>query len=178
MSTTTYETVTTFYYEIQPLIDRVQLEVLYKVRNRADIIGLGDNTIIDAELLVKEYLSSIAHDVFSKLLSPWGRTLEDLDDPQDPFEYNETFTHPETEAETENCIIYRVIFPDYSDENTKEPIHRAIEDALVSYCVYQWLMDSNIQGWERYEYEHLKKMDNLRDLMTRRINLQRTYKWY
>lgn len=176
MSTTTYETVTTFYFEIQSLIDKVNLGVLYKVRKRDNILGLGENSIIDAENLIREYLSSIAHELYSKQISPWGRTLADLDDPQEPFEYDATFTHPETEAKTENCIIYRTIFPEKADTITKLPIHKAIEDVLISYCIYNWMMDSNIQGWERYEFEYEKKLNILRDLMTRRINLKRTYK--
>ena len=75
MSTITYETVTTFYFEIQSLIDKVNLGVLYKVRKRDDILGLGENSIIDAENLVKEYLSSIAHELYSKQKLPLEKIL-------------------------------------------------------------------------------------------------------
>ncbi|MGM0377846.1 MAG: hypothetical protein ACQEQ0_13830 [Bacteroidota bacterium] len=176
MAVITDETVTTFYYKINAVIDRIQLGVLYKVRKRDDILGLDGNSVIDVELLVKEYMSSVAHDIFSKWLSPLARELSDLEEPQEPFEYDETFTHPETEEETENCIIYRVIFPEKFDTTTKQPIYKAIEDMIVSYCIWQWLMDSNIQGWEKYEMEYERKKDALVDLVTRRKNLRITYR--
>jgi hypothetical protein len=178
MSVVTYETVTSFYYEISTIIDRVHLGILYKVRKRDDILRLGENSGIDAELLIKEYLQSIAYDVFSKLISPLGRDLDDLDTPLEPFEYNETFTHPETEATTDNCIIYRVIFPEKFDDTTKPPIYKALEDTLVSYCIWQWLMDSNIPDWPKYEAEHERKYKDLRSLIVRRVNLKRSYKLY
>jgi len=174
----TEETVTTFYFIVNSLIDKVNTHVLYKVRKRDDILGLDQNSVIDAELLIKEYLHSASAELFNKWISPLSRELEDLDDPQVAFVFNDTFTHPETEEETENCIIFRVIFPEKFDTTTKPVILRAIEDVLVSYAVYNWLMDSNIQDWQKYELEYLRKIDNLSGLLTRRINLKRSYKLY
>lgn len=58
MSTVTTATVVAFYYTIPSLIDRVNLGVLYKVRRRDNIVGIGENSVIDAEVLIKEYLGS------------------------------------------------------------------------------------------------------------------------
>jgi len=176
MSVITENTVTTFYYEISKILDRVQLGVIYKVRKRDEILGLDANSTIDAEVLIREYLSAVSHDIFNKWMSPLSRDLDDIEEPHEPFEYDETFVHPETGTETKNCIIYRVIFPEKFDTITKPSIFKAIEEMMVSYCVYNWLMDSNIQGWEKYEMEYLRHKDNLVDLITRRINLRRTYK--
>lgn len=176
MATTTTETVVSFYYTIPTLIDRINLGVLYKVRNRDNILGLGENSVIDAEILVKEYIGSITADIFSKLVSPLGRTLEDLETPLEPFEFDVSFTAGETTYE--NCVVYRVILPTAFDATTKPSIEKALADTIVSYCIWQWLLDSNIQGWEKYEFEHIRKYDDLRSLMTRRINLKRTYKLY
>jgi hypothetical protein len=176
MATTTTETVVSFYYTIPTLIDRINLGVLYKARRRDDILGLGENSVIDAELLIKEYIGSISADIFSKLMSPLGRTLEDLETPQEPYEFDVTFNDG-TDDHLE-CVVYRVILPTKFDATTKPSIEKAIADTIVSYGIWQWLMDSNMQGWEKYEYEHIRKYDDLRSLMTRRINLKRTYKLY
>lgn len=179
MSTTTYETVVTFYYTIESLLNRIELGVLYKLKNRrTGVAGLDENSTIDATLLLKEYLGSISSDIFSKLTGPLGKTLQDLETPLEPYEYDATFTHPETEAETDNCVIFRMIFPTAFDSTSKPAIEKALADTMVSYCIWQWLMDSNIADWPKYENEHERKYDDLRSLIVRRTNLRRTYKLY
>lgn len=179
MSTTTYSTVTTFYYTIPSLLNRIEMGVLIKVRNRKEkAIGLDALSTIDSELLVKEYLGSISADIFSKLTGPLGKTLADLETPMEPFEFDETFTHPDTDAETDNCIIFRTIFTDTMDSTSKPAIEKALADTMISYCIWQWLMDSNVPDWPKYENEHQRKYDDLRSLIVRRINLRRTYKLY
>ena len=177
MSTTTTETVVTFYYTIPSLIDRINLGVLYKVRKRGgDAIGIGENTVIDAELLVKEYLGTISADIFSKLTSPLGRTLADLETPLEPFEFDVTFDPGS--GDIANCVVFRVILPEKFDTTTKPAIENAIADTMVSYCIWQWLMDSGIQQWQKEELEHIRFYDDLRSLIVRRINLRRTYQLY
>jgi len=55
----TEETVTTFYFIINPLIDKVNTHVLYKVRKRDDILGLDQNSVIDAELYMQEFRNGL-----------------------------------------------------------------------------------------------------------------------
>lgn len=176
MSTVTTATVVAFYYTIPSLIDRVNLGVLYKVRRRDNIVGIGENSVIDAEVLIKEYLGSAAAEIFSKLTSPLGRTLVGLETPVAPFEFDVTF-NPGTGA-LANCIVFRIILPDKFDSITTPSIEKAIADTLVSYCVWQWLMDSNIQGWEKQEDEFNRNFEDLRSLLVRRVNLKRSYKLY
>ena len=167
---------TTFYYTIPTLIEKVNLDVLSKVRNRNNIIGIGNNSTIDWEVLVREYLSSIAHQIFDAYTSSLGRTLPELDTPQEPFEWSVTFD-PGT-GDISDCVVFRVIFPDKFDQSTIPSVQKAIEDSMVSYAVWQWLMDSNIQGWELYEENHNRKLSQLSGLINRRIGLTRTYKLY
>ena len=220
---------------------RVELETIYKARKRP-VGGLNDASIIDGEMLVNEYLITISSDISDKLLSPFGRTLADLDDPLLPYEYNVPYTPTGevtagsfvvgtaytiltvgttnfmligasantigvsfiatgrgsgtvtvTYSELEDCVLFRCIWPvrlDYSvtpavyvdsktfDQSNIPLIQRAIEDTMISFAVYNWMMDNNIPDWQRYELNHLNKYDNLRGLTTRRINLKRTYKLY
>ncbi len=182
--------VTTIYLTIPSLQNRISTEVLYKVRNRAAILGLGDNTIVDAETLIKEYISTIAYDIWDKLLSPFGRTLADLEAPLLPFEFDVTYTPVSTALS--NCILYRAIWPTKLDYSVEPPVEvvdkvfdrsvipaitKGIEEVIVSFAVWNWMMDSNIQGWEKYEDQHKVKYDNLRGLTTRRIKLKRMYKY-
>ena len=168
----------TFYYTIPTLINSVNLEVLYKVRNRTNVVGIGENSIVDAETLITEYLGNISSEIFNKLTSPMGRAVAELDTPLEPYEFDVTYTHPDTLTDYENSIVFRIIEKDKFDVTTAKAIERAIQNTMVSYCVYQWLMDSNIQGWEKYEAEHIRYFDNLRGMLTRRVNLTRTYKLY
>jgi hypothetical protein len=230
--------VTTFYYTIPSLKNRIGLEVLYKTKNRKNITELGNNTIIDADVLIGEYISAISYDIFDKLTSPFGRTLDELEVPLLPFEYNVSYTPPgeisagsfivgrvytilvpgttdftligasDSEigtsftatgtgtgtgtanySELDECILYRCIWPTkydiatgtyipaYFDTSSTPAIEKAMGEVIVSFAVYQWMMDCNIQGWEKYELEHLRKYDTLRGLTTRRIKLTRTYKY-
>lgn len=176
-------TVTTFYYEIPKLIQKINTKVEYSIRNRTDKPkGLGDNSIIDAEMLVGEYITQIANDLFDKHISKLGRAVVfDLEEPQEPFEYGVDYILNEGTEEEEtlaDCIVYRVILPEKFDTTTIPAIFKAIEDSIISYAVYQWLMDSNINGWQIYEERHEKEVDKLIGLVNRRIGLVRTYKLY
>ena len=170
-------TVRTFFYEIPSLNRRIETEVLYKARRGKGVLGIDNASIVDAEMLINEYLITISAEVFNRLTSPLSVALEDLETPLEGYEYNVTYTDDDS-ADHENSIVYRMIFPDTFNVITKSAILRAIEDAIVSYAVYQWLMDSQIQGWEKYEQEHLRKFDDLRLLTTRRKDLRRKYKLY
>lgn len=176
MSTTV--DVTTFYYEIPKLVQKINTKVMYSIRNRTEAPkGFGDNSIIDADMLVGEYITQIANDLFDKHISKMGRELADLEVPQEPFEYAVDYTR-EGEDTIENCIIYRVILPEKFDINTVTPMWKAIEDSIISYAVYQWLMDSNINGWQIYEERHDREVNKLIGLVNRRIGLVRTYKLF
>lgn len=169
-----------FYYSLQTLRERISTEVLYKVRKRAESNNnLDDNSTKDADLIINEYIQTIATDIFNNWLSPMGRTLADLDTPEEPFEYDVSFTPPEDGAtELDNQIVYRVIFPDKFDSITVPAIDRAIADCIVSYSVWQWLMDSNVKEWQLYENKYETSKQKLVDLVSRRINPRRTYNLY
>ncbi len=175
--------VTTFYYEIPKLIQKINTKVEYSIRNRTEKPkGFGDNSIIDADMLVGEYITQIANDLFDKHISKLGRAVvSDLEVPQEPFEYGVDYILNEGEIDEdtlEDCIVYRVILPEKFDTTTIPPIFKAIEDSIISYAVYQWLMDSNVNGWQIYEDRHEKDVDKLIGLVNRRIGLVRTYKLY
>jgi len=128
-------------------------------------------------MLINEYLISISAEVFNRLLSPLSEGLSDLETPLEPYEYDVTYTDEDSD-DHEHSIVFRTIYPEKFITATSPAIMRAIEDSLVSYCVYQWLMDSDIQNWQKYEQEHYRKLDSLRLLTTRRKDLRRTYKLY
>lgn len=169
-----------FYYSLNTLRERISTEVLYKVRKRAESNNsLDDDSTIDASLIINEYIQTIATDIFNNWLSPMGRTLADLDTPEEPFEYDVSFTPPEDGAtELTNQIVYRVIFPDKFDSITVTAIDRAIADCIVNYSIWQWLMDSNVKEWQLYENKYETSKQKLVDLVSRRINPRRTYNLY
>nr|WP_320022075.1 hypothetical protein [uncultured Draconibacterium sp.] len=170
-------TVHSIYFQIPDLLRRIDREVLYKSRNKDNIDGLGNNSIVDAHPVVKDYMNSICSEIFDKLTSPLSRGFSELDEPPVPYEFDKTFTK-EDETTVDNCIIYRVMLPEKYDLNVIPSLMKAIEDCIVSYCIYQWLLDADIKGWQKYEREHERKFDNLRGLVHRRINLKRKYKLF
>lgn len=169
---------TEFYYEIPTLINRINTEIIYKAKNRGEgVIGVDAASPIDAEVLIREYLATVSNDiVYNKLLSSMSRDILE-DEELEPFEFSETFTD-ENSVDHEDCIIYRVEYPEKMPTNLTPSIYRAIEDVLVSYCVWNWMMDINIDGWQKYEEQYQKKEDDLRGLTKRRVGLVRTYKLY
>jgi hypothetical protein len=159
---------TEFICNIESLVNRIENEIQNKSRKSrtGSDFGFGENSSVDGEIWIKEYLSTIAADIYSKLFSPLARTL------------NDSFIDGIVQDPAEPEIIYNVVFPDNFDINTVPSITRAIEDTLVSYCVSEWLKDLRMPGWEREEFDHINKYDNLRSLMVRRINPKRSYKLY
>ncbi len=157
---------TTFVCNIEDTIKRIQNEITHKSRKSrtGTDMGFGENSSIDGETWINEYVSSIASDIFDKLFSPLARNLTN------PFLNGLVYGG--------NDIIYSVELPATFDINTVPAINRAIEDTIVSYAVFEWLKDLRVHGWEREELDHVAKYDNLRGLITRRINLVRTYKLY
>lgn len=166
----------THYFTIETLQQRINTEAIYKGRNRKDLIGLDDTSTIDAETLIREYLSTASYEVYSKLISSLSRTIED-DYDEEPFEFGVLFTD-NNDVEYEDCIVYRYLEPDTMPTNLRATIRRAIEDCIVYYSVYNWLMDSNVPDWQKYELIYREKEDNLRSLTKRRVGLVRAYKLY
>lgn len=163
----------TFYYTIETLLNRISTEILYKIKNR----GGFNNSIVDAEHLILEYLNTGGSEIASKLSSPIAVELADLDPVLEPYEFDATYTDPDTDEETENCIIFRIIPPEKFDSTIKKIMDRTIEDTLIAYCVWNWLFDSNIQGWQLFKDKYDSHFNSLRMMFTKRIKLVRTYKY-
>lgn len=168
----------TFWYTIQGLIDRINYEVLYEVRKLGDATELDENAIIDAETLINKYLKTASAEIFAKYTSPLGKALQDLEVPVEPYEFDITFTHPDTAEDYENTIVFRIDPTETFDQSVKYAIETAIEDSMVNYCVFRWLKSSNVESWQIYKGLHDQRMQDLCGLMTKRINLKRTYKLY
>lgn len=169
-------TIHAIYYKISDLLNRTDREVLYKTRKKDQRPGAGNNSIIDAEAVIKDYLGSISAEIADKWISPLSRGLSELEEPVVAYEFDATFNEDETGID--NCIIFRVVFPEKYDTNVIPSLVRAIEDCIISYCVWQWLFDADVKDWQKYEQEHIRKLDNLRGLANRRMNLKRTYKLF
>lgn len=157
---------TTFVCDIEKITKRIKNEITNKSRkNRTgNVLGFTENSAVDGETWLNEYISTIAADIFSKLMCPLSRTLTD------PYVNGIVYGG--------NSIIYSVVLPSTFDVNTVPAINQALEDTIVSYAVSEWLKDLRVPGWERDELDHHNKYSNLRSLMVRRVNLKRTYKLY
>lgn len=163
---------TVLEYDITKLIDKIDTAILLKARNikkdgEADFKHLS---IVDMKPFIKDKLAEISVKIFDKITSPVSRALT-----EERFEFD-PLTEGETPAPSDK-IIYRFNFPAKADSGIATAILRAIEDVMVSYAIYEWLYFGN------YDYREEKKRyqeswDDLLSLITRRINLKRTYKLY
>lgn len=159
---------TTFYYDINKVIDKIDTAVLLKARNinkdaSADFAQLS---ITDAKGFVKDKLAEISVKIFDKISSPLSRQITG-----DRFVFDET-----VEGEP-GRIGFFVELPQKFDQGTTTSILRAIEDVMVSFCIYEWLYHANYDS-RKEEERFNQKWDDLLSLITRRVNLKRTYKLY
>lgn len=160
---------TTFYYTITALLDLIKEQASYKAKLLSKIEGgpsFEDASISNDENdLVKQYLRSITSEIFDKHLSPLSRTLEET-----PFEFDVTYD-PGT-GDINNCIVFRVEFPEKFDQKTIPAVTRAIEETIVSYAILQWFKDNKFER-QTEEQEHTLKKKNLISSVNRRIGLVR-----
>jgi len=171
----------TFYYEISKLIDRAQIESLLFVKaieNKdtglpaLEEIAISDD---DEQFIRKILLKTVANEIYGTL-SPYSRTLADLDTPLEGFEFEATYT-PDEGDPVSDCIIFRVIMPTYFDEEMVSPLENAIENALINYVVSEFLFRNNSDGSTHKElYE--KSKDDILKYINRRTKLKRSYKLY
>jgi hypothetical protein len=171
----------TFYYEISKLIDRAQIESLLFVKaieNKdtglpaLEEIAISDD---DEQFIRKILLKAVANEIYGTL-SPYSRTLSDLDTPLEGFEYEATYT-PDEGDPVDDCIIFRIIMPTYFDEEMVSPLENAIENTMINYVVSEFLFRNNSDGSTHKKlYEQSK--DDILKYINRRTKLKRSYKLY
>jgi hypothetical protein len=172
---------TTLQYDIKLLVDKIDNLILLKARNikkdgESDFKQLS---IVDHKFTIKDKLEEISTKIFDKITSPISRTLL-----EERFEFDALVEPPEPaegeeEAEPTNSgkIVFRFELPEKSDSGTTKAILRAIEDVMVTFCIYEWLYHGNYD-YRKEEERYTQRWDDLLSLITRRINLKRTYKLY
>jgi hypothetical protein len=170
----------TFYYEIKNLIDRAQVESLLFVKELEDretgLPKLEELAISDDDdKIVRKLLKNVANEVYG-LLSLYSRTLKDLEVPLAGFEFEATYT-PDEGDPVPDCIIFRIIEPEYFDSEVMLPLENAIENALINYAVSEFFFKNGIDGSALLQ-RYLKNKDDILTYITRRTKLVRTYKLY
>lgn len=169
----------TFFYEIDKLINRAEVETLLYVqslKNEDGLPALEELAIGDEdESYIRKLFYNVANQVYAKL-SPYSRGLASLEVPLEGFEFDKTYTD-EDDIETEHCIIFRILEPPNFDEVVRLPLDNTIENTLINYVVSEWLSKNGVDGnihKERYE----KNLDEILKYINRRLALKRTYKLY
>ena len=169
----------TFYYELAKLTNRAEVETLLfvkELKNEDDLPALEELTIGEEDQsLIKKLFYNVANQVYAKL-SPYSRGLADLGEPLEGFEFDETYTDDD-DADTDNCIIFRILEPTNFDEVVRLPLDNTIENTMINYVVSEWLFRNGVDGSihkERYE----KNLDDILKYINRRLALKRTYKLY
>ena len=162
----------TLQYNINLLVDKIDEAILIKARNikkdgESDFKQLS---IVDNKHFIKDKLEEISAKIFDKITSPISRTLSD-----ERYEFN-PLTEGEEPVNSEK-IVFRFTPPDKFDSGTTKAILRAIEDVMVSFCIYEWMLHSNYD-YRKDEERYTQRWDDLLSLISRRINLKRTYKLY
>ena len=166
---------TTLRYDIKLLVDKIDNVILLKARNikkdgESDFKQLS---IVDHKFFIKDKLEEISTKIFDKITSPISRTLS-----EERFEFDALVDAPEGEEPTNSGKIeFRFELPEKSDSGTIKAILRAIEDVMIAFCIYEWLYHGNYD-YRKEEERYNQRWDDLLSLITRRINLKRTYKLY
>jgi len=170
----------TFYYEIPKLIDRAQVESLYFVKSIENKkTGLQEYEKIaispDDEQYIRKLLKNVANEVYG-ILMPYSRTLTDLEEPLEGFEFEETYT-PDEGDPISDCIIFRIIEPTYFDTEVTHPLENAIESILINYVVSEFLFRNNSNG-STFKRLYEENKDDILTYINRRTKLKRTYKLF
>jgi hypothetical protein len=170
----------TFYYEIKNLIDRAQIESILFVKSienkETGLPQLEELAIADEdEKYIRKLLKNIANEIYERL-SLYSRALADLEEPLAGFEFEKTYTPDEGDPVTD-CIIFRIIEPEYFDNEVMLPLENAIENALINYAVSEFFFKNGIDGSALLQ-RYLKNKDDILTYITRRTKLVRTYKLY
>lgn len=155
---------TTFTIDIKKILDRVETKALYKARNikkdgTSDFYQLS---IVDARPFLIEKIRTVLARIWSTELSQYS--IED------------GYTYDDTDP-LDIKVSYEVEFPENFRTESIPSISRAIEDAIVNFVIYQWMMASNYD-YRKDEQEYRENMDEIRSLVARRTKLVRTYKLY
>lgn len=164
---------TTFYFDINKILDKVENNVLYKGRNiaaeRKD--DFAELSIVDARDFLKDQLETIASKIFDTELSQYTYGLDNLETPVNAYEFDVIYDG------IPGRIVYRVVFPAMYNLRLTPSVLNAIEDSMIKYLVTEWMKKSNYD-YRQDELDFNKAMDDIRSLVSRRKNLKRTYKLY
>ena len=166
-------TLINLHYEIDKLIKRIQLETLSYTKN----VNPDDTSVMD-ELAVSTndyaYVRSLIKDVAKKILFSLNR-YKPTDTEITPFEFDATYT--KDEDSTENCIIYRLEFPDKWNDLLMDSLDNSIENAIVNYTTSEFLFRNRADGTYHARLFERDKSDIIAS-MSNRAGLKRTYKLY
>lgn len=190
--------ITNYSYEIADLIDRIKNESLYIARNVKKQMGQksvsgrnhyngdmveGDDQLDDFgvttndEAMVKNYMKTAGALIFDTWMSAMSRTLteDEISTYGEPYEFES--------ANNPTLLLYTIKTDSTFDINTVPAIDKTVEDCIVFYTLWQWFKFSNLVAYAPnllavVEQQYLDSKNRLAGLMTRRIGLKRTYKFY
>ena len=157
---------TTFYFDINKILDKVETAALYRARNIKDRTpDFAELSIVDAKDFLKDQLRYIAAKIFDTEFSQYPPVA---DPAVEPFEFDVTYDG------NPDHIVYRCTFPAGYNSSLHTATVHAIESALVKYVVMEWIKAANYD-YRQNEADYEKAMDDIRSLVARRKNLKRTY---
>lgn len=158
---------TTFYYDIGKLLDRIHTSALYLARNiKADRTSdFYQLSIIDAEGFLTDKIRTIAARMFADVFAQYARELSD------PFQWDVPYEG------LDNQIVFNVEFPSDFDLNLVPSILQAGEDLIIEYVVYEWMYHTNYD-YRKAEDIYLKHLQHLQSLVSRRNIAIRSYKLF
>ncbi len=147
-----------FEYNREKLFTRIRLESEYIARNikdekgesQLDAFGITEND----KPLIFIFMKTICSEIFKDWLSPLAKNYTSEDEQ----------AHGQVmDAEA----IQFVIKPDKRfDKNKVKPLDIDIEDAIVYYCLYKWLLESNYNH-ERAYFLYNKAIDGIKSVVSR-----------
>ena len=121
--------------------------------------------IQDAEKWVHDEIKSISSRIFADFFSQYAR------DQEYPYMFEGSDTYDSGD------IIYRMEFHEDFDTNLVPSILQATEDLIVDYVTYKWVYNSNYD-YRKAEEIYKEGKSLLIELVSRRHNARRTYKYY
>ena len=166
-------TLTTFYFNIDGILDKVENNALFRARNitKDRTPDFAELSIVDARDFLKDQLKTIASKIFDTELSQYTYGLDDLEIAVEAYQFDVTYDS------VAGRIVYNAVFPAIWNHKLVPAVSNAIEDAMIKYLVCEWLKKGNYD-YRQDEVDFGKAMDDLRSLVARRKNLKRTYKLY
>lgn len=175
-------TTTVYTYSIDDLIKRIQVESHYMCRNVLNKEGIAQldeyGVTTNDDEYVKILMRTACTMIFDKWFSPLARTITE--------ESINTLGYVPFEFDNEDSgnIVMSIETDTTFDINLVPAIDVVIQDFIVNYVLWEWFLKSGFDSQYSYALQQAAKTrldaseGRLSNMLTRRFNLKRTYKFY